>query len=245
VGDTGIGKRYLARVLSKLLYRSGRVEVFACDRITADSLVGIKGRAGELLELVRREPFLTLIFERIDQASADVVGILVRLLSAGQLAQPGEESAISFQHATVVFTTERCDGLLGLDEHSLGESEWRQRAIEYLRDELQLDAGLLGAVDDILVCQPPSDAVKAEVVSMLLQKECRAHGIELCHVDPVILGTQVVQIDDVHGFAHAPNRAKKLLSRPLVAAAAEGHDSLSLRVASEPPSQPSQPSMNR
>lgn len=235
LGDEGIGKRYLARVLSKLLYRTGRVEVFECDRITPESLIGIKGRPGDLLEMVRREPFQLLIFERIEKASAEVAGVLSRLLSTGQLTQPGVESAVSFQHTTIVFTTKPSDSIANLDEAVLGRSAWRQRVIEYLRDERQLDSGMLSSVDEVLLCDSPSDEVKAEVISLLLQKECRAHGIELSHVDPIILGTQVLQLDDATGFAHAPSRIKKLLSRPLVAAAADEHDSLSLRVAIDTP----------
>ena len=49
--------------------------------------------------------------------------------------------------------------------------------------------------DEVLLCDSPSDEVKAEVISLLLQKECRAHSIELSHVDPIILGTQVLQLD--------------------------------------------------
>lgn len=231
LGDDGIGKRYLSRVLSKLLYRSGRVEVFDCERITPESLIGIKGRPGDLLEMVRQEPFQMLIFERIEKASAALVGVLLRLLSTGQLTQPGTDSAVSFQHATIVFTTYSSELIANLDEATLGRSMWQQRVGEYLRDERQLDSGLLSAIDEVLLCDPPSDEVKAEVISLLLRKECSNHGIELSHVDPIILGTQVLQLDDATGFAHAPSRIKKLLSRPLVAAAADEHDSLSLRVA--------------
>lgn len=231
LGDDGIGKRYLSRVLSKLLYRSGRVEVFDCDRITPESLIGIKGRPGDLLEMVRQEPFQMLIFERIEKASADAAGVFLRLLSTGQLTQPGTESAVSFQHATIVFTTYSSELIGNLDEATLGRSMWQQRVGEYLRDERQLDSGILSAIDEVLLCDPPSDEVKAEVISLLLRKECSNHGIELSHVDPIILGTQVLQLDDATGFAHAPSRIKKLLSRPLVAAAADNHDTLSLRVA--------------
>lgn len=233
IGDGGIGKRYLARVLSKLLYPSGRVEVFECDRITTESLVGMKDKPGDLLEMVRREPFQLLLFERIDHASADVCKILSQLLSTGRLIQPGTESSVSFQNTIVVMSLGRSDTIDGLDEKSLGRIGWRQRAIDLLRDERQLDGGLLSAVDEILLCESPSDETKSEVISLLLQRECRAHGIELSHVDPVILGTQVMQIDNSTGFEHAPNRIKKLLSKPLVAASAAGHDSLSLRVAAD------------
>ena len=88
----------------------------------------------------------------------------------------------------------------------------------------------LSAVTDICYCEPPTDRVKAEVVALLMKKECRDHGIELSNVDPEILATQVIQLDDASGFRLAPQRVKKLLRKPLVAAAPERPPSLSLRV---------------
>lgn len=233
IGRAGIGKRYLSRVVSKLLYRSGRVEVFECDRITVQSLIGGKGHPGDLLGVARAEPFQMLVFENVDRASADVSTVLQRLLTSGELTQPGTQSSVSFRNTTLVFTTEAVDSVENIDREVIGPAAWQQHVIDCLRDEHQIDGGLLSTINDILFCEAPSDEVKAEVISLLLQKECRAHGLELSHVDPIIMGTQVLQIRDGTGFAHAPSRIKKLLSKPLVAAATNEHDSLSLRVATE------------
>lgn len=233
VGKSGIGKRYLSRVVSKLLYRSGRVQVFECGHITAQSLIGSKGHPGDLLEVVRAEPFQLLIFENLDRASADVSTVLQRLLTSGELTQPGTQSTVSFRNTTLVFTTDELDSVENVDRETVGAAAWQQHVIDRLRDERQIDGGLLNAIDDIMFCEAPSDEVKAEVISLLLQKECQAHGLELSHVDPIILGTQVLQIQDAIGFAHAPSQIKKLLSKPLVAAAENEQDSLSLRVATD------------
>jgi hypothetical protein len=112
----------------------------------------------------------------------------------------------------------------------LGEAVFHQRAIELIGEETQIDHGLLNAVTDVCFCASPSDSVKAEVVALLMKKECRDHGIELSNVDPEILATQVIQLDDASGFRLAPQRVKKLLRKPLVAAAPERPPSLSLRV---------------
>ena len=112
----------------------------------------------------------------------------------------------------------------------LGEAIFHQRAIEVLLEETQIDHGLVSAVTDICYCAPPTDRVKAEVVALLMKKECSDHGIELSNVDPEILATQVIQLDDASGFRLAPQRVRKLLRKPLVAAAPERPPSLSLRV---------------
>ena len=49
VGPEGVGKRYLMRVIAKLLYGSSTIEVFDCERLTAATLIGTKDRDGVLL----------------------------------------------------------------------------------------------------------------------------------------------------------------------------------------------------
>lgn len=231
VGREGIGKRYLMRVLAKLLYGNSGVEVFDCERLTADTLAGTKDREGELLEIVRQHPCTLLLFENIEKASRDVVSLFVEVLTTGHLKPAGSAAKVSFVDATIALTTTQTfsslEALAGL---RLSEAVFHQRAIEFLGAETRIDHGLLSAVTAVCFCAAPSDQVKAEVVALLMRKECRDHGIELSNVDPEILATQVIQLDDASGFRLAPQRIKKLLRKPLVAAAPERPPSLSLRV---------------
>ena len=54
LGQEGVGKRYLTRVLAKLLYRDGTINVFACDQINTAQLTGVNGSCGELEPIRRR-----------------------------------------------------------------------------------------------------------------------------------------------------------------------------------------------
>ena len=231
VGPEGVGKRYLMRVIAKLLYGDGGVEIFDCERLTADTLTGTKDREGALLELVRRHPHRLILVERIEKASGDVSNLLIELLTTGHLRQPGSAKQVSFQEATVALTTTRSSSSLeGLANEEIGEAAFHQRAIDLIVAETQIDRGLLNSVTDVCFCAPPTDLVKAEVVALLMRKECRDHDIELSNVDPEILATQIIQIDDATGFRLVPQRVKKLLRKPLVAATPERLPSLSLRV---------------
>lgn len=231
VGQEGVGKRYLMKVIAKLLYGNSAIEVFDCERLRLDSLIGTKDRDGVLLETVRKSPCTLLLFENIEKASQDIVGMVIELMTTGHLKQPGATEKVSFVETTLALTTtEACGSLEALANAGLGEVVFQQRAIEALGDETQIDRGLISAVTDICFCEPPTDRVKAEVVALLMKRECRDHGIELSNVDPEILATQVIQLDDVSGFRLAPQRVKKLLRKPLVAAAPERPPSLSLRV---------------
>ena len=231
VGPNGVGKRYLMRVIAKLLYGNSEIEVFDCQRQRAETLIGTKDHEGLLLEIVRQRPCTLLLFENIEKASRDTVSVLTELMTTGYLRQPGAAARVSLVDTTLTLTTTgACGSLEALASAGLGETVFHQRAIELLSEEAQIDHGVLNAVTNICFCAAPTDRVKAEVVALLMKKECREHGMELSNVDPEIIATQVVQMDDENGFRLAPQRVKKLLRKPLVAAAPERPPSLSLRV---------------
>lgn len=108
----------------------------------------------------------------------------------------------------------------------------QQAIIDWLSSESQINESLLHSLTEIYLCESPDDYVKSEVISLLMQKECRTHDTNLTFVDPKIVATQVMQIDEATGFALAPQRIKKLMRKPLVAAVDGNHETLSLRVRS-------------
>lgn len=231
VGTEGIGKRYLLRVIAKILYGDSGVEVFDCQQLNAHTLLGSKGQSSPLWEIVEQQPHTLLLFERIEKAPSEVSRVLGEILSKGVLKQPGSDKVLSLEKTTVAFTTTAAaSALQRLAEQSAGQAIFEQRALEAIGEETPIDPGLLSAVTDICYCASPTDAVKSEVVSLLMQNECRDHQIELSHVDPEILAIQVMQIEPAEGFRLVPQRVKKLLRKPLVAAAPHRPPALSLRV---------------
>ena len=231
VGPEGVGKRYLVRVIAKLLYGSSSVEVFDCQRLAADTFLGTKDHDGALSEIARQRPCTVLLFENTEKASQDVVSLLAQVMATGQCRPPGSTAPVSLADTTIALaTTQASDSLAALVGAGLSESVLQLRAIEALSEETSIDPALLHAVADICYCAPASDRVKAEVVALLMKKQCRDHGIELSHVDAEIIATQVIQLEGESGFAHAPQRIKRLFRKPLVAAAGERPPALSLRV---------------
>ena len=231
VGNEGVGKRYLTRVIAKLLYQDGGVEVFECDRLTVSQLLGTEDAPGQLLAAVSGESHCMLCFERIDAASADVQKLLGQVTTTGRLRAPGSDRDVSFENAVVVFTTSKSAASLAeLASQPLAQGAWHQRAIEIVSDETQVDPQLLGAVTDLFYFASPSDRVKAEVIVLLMRDECAAHQIRLSQVAPEIIATQVYQLNETNGFGPAPQRVKKLLRGPLLAAADHQDQPLSLCV---------------
>ena len=80
-------------------------------------------------------------------------------------------------------------------------------------------------------CWVPTHSVERRQLLHRIE-ECRTHETDLNFVDPTILATQVVQVDEENGFTLAPQRVSRLMRKPLVAAVDGQHKSLSLRVRS-------------
>ena len=231
VGPEGIGKRYLAKVVAWQLYGNGGIERFDSAELTVASLVGTRIAKGDLLQAIERTPCTLILFERIEKAVPDVVQLLVQLLTTGKVYLTDSQTAVSFEDATLVFTTDAIPpAWSAADSATNVNSQCVPALSELLASDLEIDPSLLNALTEILPCESPSDCVKAEVVALAMKQECSAHELELSNVDPEILASLVMLFDDSSGFRLLPHRVKKLLRQPLVAASAQQHTSLSLRV---------------
>ena len=225
-GKEGIGKRFLARVFSKLMFRGGSVEVFQCSRITATELLKPDGILDSILN---RDAFTLLLFEEIESANERLLEVLAQMVTSGKVIC-GNGNNLSVKNSVIVFTScHAIDELEALRRSKVNGAAGKQKRVDIFRDS-GIPASLVNGLSEILYCQAPTNHVQAEVVALVMRKECRDHGIDLCHVDPEILATQVIQIDDAHGFELVPQRAKHLLRKPLVAAADKGQKFLSLRI---------------
>ena len=231
VGDEGIGKRHLARVLARLMYRDGAIEMFDGAKVTVASLVGDRPGEGELLAGVNSRPGCVVLFEHIDRTTTDVQAILTEVLQHGKLRSAHSDRETSFSNVLILMSTTSCtrDFTTFLDVQ-FSNAEWQQRALATLAQETPLDHKLLGSLTGIFVLSTPTDQTRSEVYALLMKNECKAHDVELVHIDPEILATQVVQYDDANGFGLAPQQVKRLLRQPLIAASDAGQQLLSLRI---------------
>lgn len=229
VGAEGVGKQYVARVIAKLLYREPGTLVFDCEELTAGTLVGTPENPGELVTALAENPHRLILFDEVDRAKPEVMSQLRSLLTRGTVSTPSADFSLA-QATLVLTTTAGGDQMAALADEQFVEAVWHKRAAEALAAETSLEPALLNAVSDTLFCPTPDDLVKAEVVSLLMQQEAQAHGVSLSQIEPEIVASQVVQIDDESGFAFVPQRVRHLLRRPLMAAVEADHKTLSLRV---------------
>jgi len=115
LGPTGVGKTYLAKVLSKYLFDSDDaliridmseyMEKFAVSRLIGapPGYVGYE-EGGQLTEKIRRKPYAVLLLDEIEKAHPDVFHLLLQLLDDGQLTDSFGRK-VDFKNTIVIMTS--------------------------------------------------------------------------------------------------------------------------------------------
>ncbi len=114
-GPTGVGKTELCRVLAEEMYGSKQalirldmteyVEKQAVSRLIGapPGYVGYE-EGGKLTEAVRRRPYCLVLFDELEKAHRDVIGILLQIMEEGVLTD-STGRRVSFKNVIVVMTS--------------------------------------------------------------------------------------------------------------------------------------------
>lgn len=129
LGPTGVGKTYLARALAEFMFgdedaliqldMSEYMEKFAVSRMVGSppGYVGYE-EGGQLTEQVRRRPYSVVLFDEVEKAHPEVMGILLQILEEGTLTDNWGR-AVDFRNTVVIMTSNvgadriRKEGTLG------------------------------------------------------------------------------------------------------------------------------------
>ncbi len=115
LGPTGVGKTYLAKILSKYLFdtydaliridMSEYMEKFAVSRLIGapPGYVGYE-EGGQLTEKVRRKPFSVVLLDEIEKAHPDVFHLLLQVLDDGQLTD-SLGRRVDFKNTIIIMTS--------------------------------------------------------------------------------------------------------------------------------------------
>jgi len=115
LGQTGVGKTQLAKVLAKELFdsedaliridMSEYMEKFSISRLIGapPGYVGYE-EGGQLTEKVRRKPYSVVLFDEIEKAHPDVFNILLQILDEGQITDSLGRK-IDFKNTVIILTS--------------------------------------------------------------------------------------------------------------------------------------------
>lgn len=182
IGPTGVGKTLTARILAQSLMPSSpdaliqlNMSEFA-ERHTVSRLLGSPAgyvgynESGELAERIRRNPYSVVLFDEIEKADPNVLGILLQILEEGDLTD-SKGKKVSFKNSIVILTsnigTDELDQIsnLGFAAQNSKILDKKKKAEKIILDELkeQLPVELINRLDHILVFSPLG---KKEIVAI-------------------------------------------------------------------------------
>lgn len=114
-GATGVGKTELCRVLAEEMYGSTKsmIRLDMTEYVEKQSVARLIGapagyvgyeEGGKLTEAIRRRPYSLVLFDEMEKAHPDVLGILLQIMEEGELTGAAGRR-VSFKNAIVVMTS--------------------------------------------------------------------------------------------------------------------------------------------
>ena len=190
-GPHGVGKTECAKALALTLCGTDKGFVLIdmseyTEPHTASRLIGAPpgytgfGEGGVLTEAVRRTPFCVVLFDGVEKAHPDVMGLVSQILDRGFLTD-SDGLNVSFSHATVIFTAS-VDGLGA----GIGFSGEREKSIT---DKI-LSPEITDRIEDIVRFEPLDKVSLRRIASKRAKELVNAaveKGVEISLPEEAIL----------------------------------------------------------
>ncbi len=174
-GPTGVGKTELCRALAEELYGSKEnfirldmteyMEKHSVSRLLGapPGYVGYED-GGKLTEAVRRRPYCIVLFDELEKAHRDVLGILLQIMEEGVLTDSTGRK-VSFKNAVVVMTSNVGGEKRGEGLGFCPESDPRAESLrEFFSPEF------LGRIDAVVAFSRLSDASMEKIAEKYLDQ---------------------------------------------------------------------------
>lgn len=164
-GNTGVGKTYLAKVLSEEFFYSDKnlITVDMTEYMEAHSVSKLIGsppgyvgydEKGQLTEKVRKNPYSVVLFDEIEKAHPDIFNILLRILDEGNISDSSGRN-INFKNTIIIMTSNigsqalNNKGALGFGE----DSGSTNRNTEIIRQSIKqkFKPEFINRLDDIII----------------------------------------------------------------------------------------------
>ena len=197
LGQTGVGKTYLAQCLAEEMFGSKDAMIRFdmsefMEKHTVSLLVGAPPGyvahedGGKLTEAVRRKPYSIILFDEIEKAHPDIFNVLLQVMDEGRLTDR-QGHIVDFRNTIIVLTSNV--GTRQLQEFGSGvgfsaaEMDQKQVNATLLKAlQKQFPPEFVNRIDNVVTFEPLSRDTIAQIVRIevsLLQQRLKAQGHQL------------------------------------------------------------------
>ena len=224
LGQTGVGKTYLAQCLAEELFGSKdamiRFDMSEYMEKHAVSLLvgappGYVGHedGGKLTEAVRRKPYSIVLFDEIEKAHPDIFNILLQVLDEGRLTDRQGHN-IDFRNTIIVLTSnvgtrqlQEFGSGVGFSATEMSQKETNKMLLKALQK--QFPPEFVNRIDNVVTFEPLSRDTIGQIVRIeisMLQQRLKNQGHHLS-VTPEVIGQLVEKSFDTKNGARPVKRA--------------------------------------
>ena len=224
LGQTGVGKTYLAQCLAEEMFGSKDAMIRFdmseyMEKHTVSLLVGAPPGyvahedGGKLTEAVRRKPYSIILFDEIEKAHPDIFNILLQVLDEGRLTDR-QGHIVDFRNTIIVLTSnvgtrqlQEFGGGVGFNSGEMSQKETNKMLIKALQK--QFPPEFVNRIDNVVTFEPLSRDTIGQIVRIeisLLQQRLKTQGHQLS-VGSDVIGQLVDNSFDTKNGARPVKRA--------------------------------------
>jgi len=183
LGSTGVGKTYLAKTISELLFGSSdnviRIDMSEfMEKHNVSRLIGSPPgyvgyeEGGQLTEKVKNNPFSVILFDEIEKAHKDVYNILLQILDEGHLTDSFGRK-INFTNTLIIMTSNIGSKRVAEFGHGLGfatpsKEQETEKKSSIIQKELKkhFNPEFLNRLDGTIMFNPLGDEALKKIISI-------------------------------------------------------------------------------
>ena len=224
LGQTGVGKTYLAQCLAEEMFGTKDAMIRFdmseyMEKHTVSLLVGAPPGyvahedGGKLTEAVRRKPYSIVLFDEIEKAHSDIFNILLQVMDEGRLTDR-QGHIVDFRNTIIVLTSnigtrqlQEFGGGVGFNSGEMNQKEANKMLLKALQK--QFPPEFVNRIDNVVTFEPLSRETIGQIVQIeisLLQQRLKNQGHQLS-VKPEVIGQLVDKSYDTKNGARPVKRA--------------------------------------
>ena len=207
LGPTGVGKTYLCRALSEILFgdENAVIRVDMSEYMEKHSVSRLIGsppgyigydEGGQVSEKVRRKPYSVVLFDEVEKAHPDVFNVLLQVLDDGHITD-AHGRKVHFKNSVIIMTSNAgARSIISPKKVGFAAGEDRERTYEDMKklvmDEVKelFRPEFLNRIDDIIVFHPLDREDVRQITRLMLfetsQRVMQNTGINMTYNDAVV-----------------------------------------------------------